>query len=177
MQVEGSADQQTRFEWAFPLRGRWRSYWFRAAANVLAVMALLFSLTAAEALSHLVSAQNLRVERNPRWRLAETIGNFDRTGAPFSLELGPMRLNYRYPARGRRNGWEPLVGLALQVLVILAPFFAARKLMGSGFVRWAWGFGGALVVLLFPVAVACGPMGCSNIQVWHCVWWWLIGTG
>lgn len=157
-----------RLEWLFPCRGRWLRYALTSCGWVALLAAILIGLVSAGSLAHLVSARDLHIDPAPRWSLGERQGRFTAPGAPFELNLGPIRCRYWYPARGRRNPAEPSVRLALQALVLLAPFAVGwRVLQPREWGDFAWKLGGMLVLLLLPLGFACGPMGCTTIQPWH----------
>jgi hypothetical protein len=165
-----------RLEWLFPLSGRWLRYFLATVGSVAALLALLYALRLAEMLPRLASAQHIGAQ----WRLSlpvgEDTGPWTARGTILRQNLGPVQLSFAYPVRGRRSPREPLIYLALQAIVLITPWFIAKRVLrgarGGGFTI---AYVVAACVLLFPFATACGPMGCLNIQLWHIVWLGVLG--
>jgi hypothetical protein len=152
-----------RIEWLFPLTGRWRRHSVRVTGCVLLVVGLLQGLLLAEVVPHLASAKHLRMERSSCWRVREYRGRWGRAGAPFVLEFGPLRFRYTYPPRGCRNRAETPVRWALQLGTWGVVLGLARMWIGDSLKRLAPTLTIAGCILLFPLAIACGPMGCENV--------------
>jgi len=168
MDRASSASSLERFTGLFPLTGRWLRYALSAACCLVLAAALLWGLFFAEVLPRLASARQVKVERTGGWKVGEKPGSWSRTGAPFRLHLGPVTFRYRYLGRGSRNSAEPVLRLALQAGVFGIPLFLGRIMLpGGSFKRLAGGLGALACVLLFPLAIGCGPMGCRTIQPWH----------
>jgi hypothetical protein len=161
-----------RYEWAFPVRGRWLRALLAVFGRLLALTVLICGLAVCEMVPHFFSARNLRVAVRSDWGFSEVHGPWDRTGSSFVTRLGPLRFDYRYPARGRGRAPEGVLELALQAALFGLVWLTARKV---GHYRTPGRLTGELAVagglLLFPLATACGAMGCQTMQPWHLIWY------
>lgn len=164
-----------RWEWLFPLRGRWLRTFLISTGYLSLVLYLVGGLAVAQFVPHLLSARGLRVSVARNWSLREEHGNWDRTGCPFVLSLGPVRYEFRYPARGKRHAGElPLQQLLVCGLIGLPLLIAKCRVKPKQFSCFAWCLGATACFLLFPLAAVCGPMGCQAIQPWHVIYYGLL---
>jgi hypothetical protein len=85
------ATRFARWDWLFPLRGRWLRTFLAVMWRLGLFFCLIAGLAVAEFTPHLLSARDLRVSTTHTWAIGEVHGKWDRVGCPFVLTLGPIR--------------------------------------------------------------------------------------
>lgn len=151
-----------RAEWLFPLRGRWLRYlvWGLFLFFCLAYVRI------SDFAPRLASAQRIQIHLTSRWRLGDEYGSFAGGSAAATMWLGPVEVNCRYPARGHgRHSAEGSVGMLLGLGFWVLPFLAAWVFQARRFGSFVGGWFLVQSVLLFPLGVACGPLGCQSISL------------
>lgn len=171
------AGQLARWEWLFPLRGRWLSIFLGVVWRLALFFYLIAGLAVAEFLPRLASARNVRMTTTTQWALSEEHPaaqkvDFRRGPFPTILRLGPLRFDYAYPARSQPHAPEGRLSFLLQCVVFGLPLLAARTFgPRERFRSFTWKLGVVALVLMFPQAVACGALGCRTMRTWHSVYY------
>lgn len=177
----GAGSRLQQWEWLFPLRGRWLRIFLAVVWRFGLFLYLIAGLAVAEFVPRLASARNVQMTVSGQWDLSQEYPaalkvNYLRGPIPTVLRLGPFQFKYDYPGRLQRHAPERTLGLVLRCVVFGYPLIVARLLGPRGrFPSFAWKLGAVALVLMFPQAIACGPLGCRTICVWHAIYYGLRG--
>lgn len=154
--------------WSGPLTGCWaRRFWMGLAGFIL-LFGMLHGFELAETLPSVAKGRNVQV----RWtrRLLGVRETFEARpmskDMPVTLDIGCLRITYRYDRIGRRNLWGPVIYCGLMLITLGVPIGVGRVVLGGGsFRRFVWGMAGLTGLLLFPLGLGCNAMRCEPIYL------------